>query len=452
MDKTAITDEQFNKVIEDLKKLVKIKSLSNIKNEDYNFDSLIQCADFIKDEFDKLDFETKLITIDDIQPFVFSKKIIDENKPTILLYAHYDVQPVEKDRWDSDPFELVEKNNRLYARGASDDKAGIVAIFSAIRYFKEANKKLPVNLKVLIEGEEEYGSNHIEDILKKYKSDLQADALIVLDGANVATDIGTLGFSNRGNVNLKLTINALENPVHSGLGCLCPDAAQAMANIISSLNDTSKIEGINEGIKKLSDEEKKLLKENSISFKDYANEMKVIDGKESLRIDKNKSVFENFCETPIINILNLNAGKKEGGNSLQEEATAAINIRILPGQDPKKILKIITNHIEKQKVLYNLKLKIEVESLNDPFSANINGKYTKKYIEAMQKHFKKTSIMPSGGTLPLLKQFQDTFENLDILVPGVEDPDTLAHGHNESQDKELLRNTINTLIDFMKII
>jgi acetylornithine deacetylase/succinyl-diaminopimelate desuccinylase-like protein len=444
-----IKDTDFKKAVEDLKDLVKFKSLSNFNHTDYNFSELVKCANSVKEKFEKEHFEVKLLQVEKEQPYIFAKKIIDEKKPTILFYAHYDIQPIEKDKWNTNPYELTEKDNRLYARGSSDDKAGIVAILAMIRYFNNL-KEFPVNIKVLIEGEEEYGSSHIEKLLKIYKKDFQSDCVIVLDGSSVKTTVGTLGFSNRGNVNLKLTIQALENPVHSGLGCLCPDAAQAMSHIICSLKDVEKIDGMLDGITKLSDKERDLLKNSSISFDDYAKEMNVINGKKSLRIDQNKTVFENIFEKPIINIVNLIVGQKEGGNSLQKEAECTVNIRILPGQDPNKILKAIKNHLEKQDILYNLKLNIKVLSVDEPFKANLDSEYTKKFFEAMKKNFKTTSIIPSGGTIPLLQLFQDIF-NMQVIIYGIEDPLTYAHSHNESQDIELLRKTIDSLIDFLKI-
>jgi acetylornithine deacetylase/succinyl-diaminopimelate desuccinylase-like protein len=445
-----IKDTDFKKVTQDLKELVKFKSLSNFNHEDYNFDELVKCANCIKEKFEKENFDVKLLQVEKEQPYVFAKKIVDDKKPTVLFYAHYDIQPVEIDKWNTSPYELIEKDNRLFARGSSDDKAGIVAVLAVIRYFNELNQ-FPVNIKVLIEGEEEYGSNHIEKLLKTHKKEFEANCVIVLDGTSVKTTIGTLGFSNRGNVNLKLTIDALENPVHSGLGCLCPDVAQAISHIICSLKNPEKIEGMLNGICKLTNEERSLLKKSSISFDDYANEMKVLNGKKSLRIDEDKTVFENIFEKPVINVVNLIVGQKEGGNSLQSSAECTLNIRVPAGQDPKNVLKAITKHLEKQNVLYNLKLNIEVLSVDEPFKANLDGEYTKKFFEAMKKKFKTTSIMPSGGTIPLLKLFEDIFD-MQVIVYGIEDPLTYAHSHNESQDIELLRKTIDSLIDFLKIV
>ncbi len=206
-----ISPDEMKEVIAQLADFVAIPSVSNPNSPDYKMEHLEAGAEFAASRLAKLGFDVRKVSIDGSAPFVLAEKVVDAAKPTLLLYAHYDVQPVDRSQWTSDPFVMQERDGRLYGRGASDDKGGIVGILTALGAYQKAYGALPCNIKVLFEGEEEYGSTHMEALLHQEGKALKADALVVLDASNVDVNTGTLTSSTRGLVNLKLEVRPQQN-------------------------------------------------------------------------------------------------------------------------------------------------------------------------------------------------------------------------------------------------
>ncbi len=443
-----ITDRAFDEAVRFLGQLVAIPSVSNPNSSDYAMEHLKQASGLIEAKLNGLGFKVSCPSIEGSPPFILAEWITDLAKPTVLLYAHYDVQPVDREKWTSDPFTMEMRGGRLYGRGASDDKAGIVSIITALEAYLKSDGELPVNVKLLFEGEEEYSSPHMKTLLQQKAQDLQADALIVLDGLNRDTHTGTLTSSTRGLVNLYLKVNALEQPVHSGIGCLVPDPAQALASLIYSLRDPKAIPGFMDQCQLLGDQDRKLLARSSQSAQAYATEMGVVQSA-WLRGSPEESIYERIVQEPSISIVNMKCGEPNGGNSIQESASCTIGIRLTPGQNPDRIVDVVKSYLESQAVMYHLPIEVSRKEKGAwPWKASLNGPYSKKYFEALSETFDETSAMPIGGALPLLQDFQEIFPNMEMLVPAVEDPQTSAHSHNESQDVAVFRNAINALIAF----
>lgn len=210
-----ISQEELNTAIQQLGAFVAIPSVSNPHSSDYNMDHLIAAADFATVGLKELGFDVRQVSIDASAPFIIgASKIVDASKPTLLLYGHYDVQPVDRTKWTSDPFVMQERDGRLYGRGATDDKGGIVGIITALGAYQKAYGALPCNIKVLFEGEEEYLSPNMGKLIEQEKEALAADALVILDGSNVDTNTGTLTSCTRGLASLKLEVrpSAVQSP------------------------------------------------------------------------------------------------------------------------------------------------------------------------------------------------------------------------------------------------
>lgn len=445
----VVSDEQFAKATEFLGQLVAVRSVSHPTSPDYNMAHLREVACMLQEKLEGMGFDVSSISIEDSAPFIVAEWMVNPALPTMLLYAHYDVQPVDRSKWLTDPFIMQERDGRLYGRGASDDKAGIVSILTALETFLVAGIPFPVNVKLLFEGEEEYGSTHMTPLLEQYKEQLQADALIVLDGLNRDVHTGTLTSSTRGVVNVKLKVNALEKPIHSGIGCLAPDPARAIASLVHALNDPELLPALREDHQPLNDQEREILASSSQSAESYARDHGVIEGGE-LRGNPEVSIYERIVEEPSVSVVNLNCGQPNGGNSIQESATCTIGIRVTPGQDPNVISQHVVDHLKSQSVLYNLPIEINTDEKGAwAWKANLAGTFSKKYLAAMGENFSTYSAMPCGGALPLLREFQAAFPDMEMIVPGVEDPKTAAHSHNESQDISIFRNSINSLIAFL---
>lgn len=447
-----ISDKQFDVAVSQLSEFVAIPTVSDPNSPDHNMDSMVKAASFARDKLSELGFEVRCPRIDGSAPYVLAQRISHPDKPTVLLYAHYDVQPVDRDHWKSDPFKLEVRDGRLYGRGASDDKGGVIAILAALNVYQEKGRELPVNVKILFEGEEEYNSTHMKSLLEQEAERLSAHALVVLDGMNRSVQTGSLSSSTRGLINLEVRVDALQQSIHSGLACLAPDPAQALSGLIYSLRDPRQIPGFMDGRLPLGEEERKLLREGSIDAKTYAKEVGALGGETTLRGDPSYSIYERIAtETPCISVINMNSGQPNGGNSIQESARCTLNIRVLPGQDPDRVGQSVIKYLQSQTILFNLRATIQKLEGSFAWKADLSSPFSKKYLEALGQHFPEVCALPCGGTLPLFRVFENAFPKMEMLLPGVEDPHTAAHSHNESQDSSVLRNSINSLISFLNL-
>jgi acetylornithine deacetylase/succinyl-diaminopimelate desuccinylase-like protein len=287
----------------------------------------------------------------------------------------------------------------------------------------------------------------IRDMVQQEKGSLAADCLVILDGGNRTVDHGTLETSTRGIVSLELTVNALNQPVHSGTGGLAPDPAQALAALIASLREPRRIRGFTDGCLALSPQERALLRESSTSEEEYRAENGVIKGA-TLRGSPNESVFERVVEEPSITIVNMTSGERNGSNSVQASARCKIGVRLTPGQDPDHVQRVIQQHFERQLIGCPFTLE-RVGLACKAWKGSLDGPYTQAYLAALRETYPKIALMPTGGALPLITDFEEAFPKMETIIVGVEDPHTAAHSHNESQSLPVLRRAIDALIGFL---
>lgn len=444
-----ISDTQFDEAVTKLGEFTAIPSVSNTGSPDYSMEHLDAAARFAMKELTDLGFDVRSKRVNDSPLFIMAERIYDAAMPTVLLYGHYDVQPVDREKWDTDPFTMVQKDGRLYGRGASDDKAGVMVITSALKTLKEAGVDPKMNVKILFEGEEEFGSSNMGDLLKQEAAALTADALIVMDGGNQEVDTGTIENSTRGVLTMALRIDALKQPTHSGVGCLAPDPAIALCSLAGSFADPRKIEGFMDDVVEPSDEEITMLKESSQTEESYRKEHGVING--NLRGDATQSIYHRVLAEPSISVINMKAGEPNGGNSIQSSAEATIGVRLTAGQDPARIEACVRRHLENQAVPFGLSFTFERAGLSaKAWKTDATKPFATKFLNAMSESYPKTAVMPTGGTIPLFSDFEEAFPNMEMFIAGVEDPKTAAHSHNESQDISIYRNAINSVIAFLR--
>lgn len=445
-----INQAELALAIKQLAEFVAIPSVSNPNSPDYNIKQIKSAADFTAKRLEELGFKVRQVKIGDSAPYVLAEKIVNASKPTLLLYAHYDVQPVDRSKWQSDPFVLTERDGRLYGRGASDDKGGIIGIITALGAYQKAYGVLPVNIKILFEGEEEYGSTHMSALVKQEAARLKADALVILDGGNAGLNTGTLTNSTRGLVNLQLEVKAMEKPIHSGVGCIAPDPAAVLAELMTTLRDPKKIPGFMDDCKPLKPMEREFLQKSSQTSESYASEHRLVKGAQ-LRGDPNVSVYERIAEEPSISFVNGGWGVQNGGNSIQDSARCQIGVRLTPGQNPDRIAKVLIQYLTSRKVPYGLEVKATLSQEGSyAWKGDLSRPLSQKYLAALGDHFQDTHVQPTGGALPFLHDFQKAFPNMEMIIPGVEDPKCAAHSHNESQDIGLFERAINAMIAFFK--
>jgi acetylornithine deacetylase/succinyl-diaminopimelate desuccinylase-like protein len=447
-----ISADQFAAAVKLLGDFVAIPSVSHPTSPDYSMTHLKAAAVWASTQLLDLGFTVSNPCVGDSAPYVVAQKIVNAAYPTIILYAHVDDQPVDRSKWTTkDPFIVEERDGRLYGRGASDDKGGLVAICAAVRAYKEAGVELPVNIQILFEPEEEYESVHMGAFLQGPGQIFKdAHALVIMDGLNRDVDSGTLTSSTRGLVNLFVRVDALAKPAHSGLACLVPDPAQMLARLVTSLSNPRAIPGFMDDCAQMSPEDQAILDGSSQTAESYQGEQGLKEGAR-LRGDPAKSVYRRIVDEPSISVVNMNCGQPNGGNSIQDSASCQIGIRVVPGQDPDRVGRVVKEYLLAQPNEYNLPIDVTQPSLGAwAWRADLSGQFSTEYMKALAANFSAACAMPCGGALPLIRKFEQAFPGMEIIVPGVEDPKTSAHSHDESQDLGLLERAINSLIDFLR--
>ena len=357
------------------------------------------------------------------QPAVIGRRPAPPGAPTVLLYAHHDVQPIgDRTAWLSEPFEPVERDGRLFGRGSADDKAGIMAHVAALRAFGD---ELPVGIVLFIEGEEEFGSESLEDLLLQYRSELAADVIVIADSGN--WDIGhpALTTSLRGIVNCFVEVRTLDHAVHSGgYGGAVPDALTTLCRVLATLHDDAGDVAI-EGLVR---REASPLDYPEDRFREEAG---MLDGVQLIGTGR---IVERVWTKPAVTVLGIDAPPTaEAPNALTPTAKAKVSIRIAPGDDPKKAFLAMQAHLDRH-APWGARVTLTLEHDGSPCVIEATG----PAYDAARAAFTAAwdGVAPVdigvGGSIPFIATFQDLFPGAAILVTGVEDPDARAHGPNES--------------------
>ncbi len=450
-------DNHIKNEFEELIKLVKIPSVSlqgfdpnQVKLSAEATADVLQAAGLEKVEILQLNAG--------VHPYVYAEWMHKPDAPTLLLYAHHDVQPPgREDKWQSNPFIPTEKNGRLYGRGTADDKAGIIAHTAAISAYLKTMGELPVNVKVIIEGEEEIGSNNLGQFVRTHKEKLKADGIIVTDCANVDSGIPSITTALRGLVALDIEVLALDHPVHSGLwGGILPDPVFALSYILSTLVDEKgniKVKGILDDLKEIT----ALEKENFAKLK-MENIARGATGLlNGLPFIANESEFaEKLWRHPSLSINAIQSGsKKLVSNIIQDSAWARVSIRIVPNMKPQDILNKLTKHIESV-CPPGFKLKLTPEAASNWWSISnpMENAYQIAARSLEKAYGHTTQFIGCGASIPFVQPLTEEFGGIPAILVGVEDPYTNAHSENESlllsDFKKSIHGQIYMLADLAK--
>ena len=355
-------------------------------------------------------------------PAVIAHHPAPPGAPTVLLYAHHDVQPEgDHDLWDSPPFEATERGDRLYGRGAADDKAGIAAHLAA---FRAHGGNPPVGVTVFVEGEEESGSPNLVPFLARFRDQLASDVIVIADSAN--WDIGTpaLTTSLRGLVDLHVEVRTLEHAVHSGLwGGVAPDALTTLCRLLATMHDDEgnvAVKGLHTGTT------------DDLEYPEdrLRAEAAMLDGVRQLG---SGSVVERLWVKPAIAVIGLDAPAAAGAsNTLVPSAGAKVSMRIAPGTDPQQAMDALSDHL-RDNAPWGAEVHIEPGELGGAYAIDATGPAYDAARAAFREAWdgNEPVDMGMGGSIPFIAEFAKTFPDAAILVTGVEDPDTRAHGINE---------------------
>jgi acetylornithine deacetylase/succinyl-diaminopimelate desuccinylase-like protein len=437
-------DSQFKTtILNELKKLVSIPSISF---PHFDHAEVRKCAEATADLLKRSGFRNvEVMSIRNCLPYVVGDYIVDPKLPTVLLYAHHDVQPPGREEvWKTPPFVPTEINGRLYGRGTADDKAGILIHVAAFQYWlknykSQFGRDLPVNFKIIIEGEEEVGSDHLLDFLNLHKERLKADTIIVTDTANIDSGIPSLTTSLRGLVAFDIEVKALNAPLHSGLwGGGVADPVQAIVKILSRFtNDRGEIQ-----LKSISSSTKRReAKGIPITREEFARQAGVLH---------QSAVPENFWQKiffePSFSINALQASsEKLANNIICDRAFARFGIRLTSAEKSRDVEAEVLQKL-KEWTPEGVELVIKSSTASDGWECDPEAPQNKKAFAAAvrgldEAYGKKTCIIGCGASIPFIGPFEKAL-NAPVLTLGVEDPYTLAHSENESLNLDDFYKTI----------
>ncbi|MEJ2006605.1 MAG: dipeptidase [Acidobacteriota bacterium] len=421
---------QFQKGLENLLRIPSISTLPEHKPD------IRRVAKFIADELRAMGMHgTKVIDgKPDRNPLVYAEWLKAPSKPTLLLYGHYDVQPPDPlDEWKSPPFEPTVRGKDIFARGASDDKGQTYILLKAVECFLRGEGKLPINIKFLIEGEEEVGGEHIEEFVPRNRQMLKADAAVVCDTEMFAPGLPTLTTGLRGMVYAEVEARGANHDLHSGVyGGAAPNPMQALAEIIAGLKGPDgkiRIPGFYQKVRKPTRKELEAWKR--LPFKESAFLKKEV-GSTALTGEKNFSVLERLWARPTFEVHGIRGGfVGEGAKTvIPAVGTAKISMRLVPDMNPNEVVRQFTAAVKKL-TPKGIKTTVRVINTAPASVVSTDSPYIGAAAEAMERVFKKKTVyMRSGGSIPIVGIFQQYLKIPSIMM-GFGLPDDNLHAPNE---------------------
>lgn len=369
-------------------------------------------------------------------PAVVARRPAQEGKPTVLLYAHHDVQPPgDLDLWETEPFTATERNGRLYGRGAADDKAGIMVHVGALRALDEVLGAGPgVGITFFIEGEEEAGSPTFRNFLETHRDLLQADVIVVADSGNWKVGTPALTTSLRGLVDGTFEVRVLGHAVHSGMfGGPVLDAPTLLARLISTFHD----------------EQGNLVIDGLTGFddagvdypeQDFREDSSVLD---SVRLAGSGTIASRLWTKPALSIIGIDVPSVAmASNTIQPAARAKFSIRLAPGQDPAAAMDAVARHLEAHRP-FGAEVRFTPGESGNAFATDTSAPAAQTALWALETAWGTTPVeMGVGGSIPFIADLVEVFPAAQILITGVEDPDSRAHSANESLNLADFENAI----------
>jgi acetylornithine deacetylase/succinyl-diaminopimelate desuccinylase-like protein len=388
----------------------------------------------------------EMLELPGAHPYVVGHKLgPGAGAPTALIYAHHDVQPPGRlDRWQTPPFEpSVRADGRLYGRGVVDDKAGLLLHTAAVRAWLEAEGALPINVKLIVEGEEETGSAHLAEFLRRYRDRFDADVLVLSDTQNLATGLPSLTTALRGLVAVDVHVRALDHPVHSGMwGGAVPDAATTLAVILARLSDGAggiAVPGIDADVPELDAEERARLAELPYEREQFRRDVGLV-ASGALRGADGAAVYANLWYRPALAITALEGMPlATAANQLMAEASARVGVRIAPGQDPARVSRLLVEFIERDPP-QGVEVETSVPVASPGWRTTPVGPAFDAARRALAAGFGCDPVLIGcGGSIPFVGPFSEVLGGIPALLLGLEDPPCNAHGENESLDLDDFR-------------
>jgi acetylornithine deacetylase/succinyl-diaminopimelate desuccinylase-like protein len=403
----------------DLEDLVRIES---VWADPGRRDEVHRSAHSVLELLSQAGFDDVHIVSEGGAPAVIARYPAPPGAPTVLLYAHHDVQPEgDHGQWASPPFEPTERDGRLYGRGTADDKAGIATHLAA---FRAHGGRPPVGVTVFVEGEEESGSPSLRRLLAAHRDALAADVIVIADSDNWSTEIPALTVSLRGLVDCVVEVATLDHGLHSGLwGGVVPDALSVLVRLLASLHDDDgnvAVAGLHEGAAADINYPPDRVRADS----------GLLDGVSEIGCG---SVPQRLWAKPAITVIGIDTtSTAAASNTLIPRARAKISMRVAPGGDAAAHLDALTAHLQ-QNAPWGAKVDVMRGEIGEPYAIEASGGVYDAARAAFRQAWGAEPVdMGMGGSIPFIAEFANAFPRAKILVTGVEDPATQAHSVNES--------------------
>ncbi len=410
---------------EELAELVALRSVADPRQ--FPPEECERAARWVLGKFSQLGFSDAHLaeTADGSQAVIGSRPCADPRAPTVLLYAHYDVQPpLNEAAWRTPPFQLTEVNGRWYGRGAADCKGNILMHLTALRAL---GGEVPVNLKLVVEGSEEQGTGGLEDFVPGHADLLRADTILVCDTGNAAVGRPAVTVSLRGMVNMVVTVEALASELHSGMfGGPAPDALAALIAMLATLRDShgnTTVAGL---------DNTKRWPGEPYPPEQFRGDAEVLDGVSLLG---DGSVSDMLWARPAITVLGIDCPPVLGSASaITPRAAARLNLRIPPGVEPGHAETALTGHL-RAAAPWGIRVTVETEAVGAPFQAAVDGPAYQAIGAAMRDAYgTPMTTLGQGGSIPLCNVLAGTYPGTELILMGVEEPLALIHAPNESVD------------------
>ena len=408
------------------------------------------CAEWVAARLRHAGLDTVEVSETERHPVVYAEWLGAPGAPTVIAYAHYDVQPVEPlDLWVRPPFEPRLEDGRVYARGAEDDKAQLHMHIAALEALLRTRGRLPLNVKLIFEGEEESGSEHLDPWLERHRGRLGADVAVISDGGFFEGNIPAVGYGLRGLVYMEIRVSGPTLDLHSGAyGGTVENPANALARIIASFHDADHrvaVPGFYDDVRPLSDAERSALASLPFDEEAYRGQM----GVPELVGEKGRTVLERRWARPTLDVNGIWGGWTGDGPKtiIPAWAAAKVSCRIVPDQDPERIFGLVRDHVAAV-TPRGVRSEITLVNIGRPALTPIDHPATREAFEALRETFDREPVfIREGGSVPVAASFQSIL-GLPVVLLGFSPPDGQAHAPNEWMDLHNYESGIRAIVRY----
>jgi acetylornithine deacetylase/succinyl-diaminopimelate desuccinylase-like protein len=430
-----------DRYLEELKGFLAIPSISALPQ---HANDVKRCADWCVEEMRRIGLQNVRLIDTPGNPVVYGDWLGAEGAPTILFYGHYDVQPVDPlELWESPPFEATVRDGEIYARGSADDKGQVFMHFKAVEAHLKQNGRLPVNIKIILEGEEEVGSVNLDDFIRAHKAELGSDVVVISDSGMFARGVPSICYGLRGLVYFQLDLRGSSTDLHSGsFGGAVANPAMVLAQVLAQMKDRGgriKIPGFYDDVVALQEEERKAWASLPFNEKQYKKDF----GVPKLFGESGYTTLERTWARPTFEVNGLLSGfTGEGAKTvLPAVAMAKVSMRLVPNQSPDTIARLFEEYVKKV-TPKTVELKVTRMHGGKPWMTSYDNPFVQAAARAIEKGFgQKPVLTREGGSIPVVSTFQEEL-GLPSVLFGVGLPDENAHAPDEKLDLGNFHNGI----------